>query len=159
MLNSPPTPETEPGLLEQPSLFVAPADDSGRRPLLAPDGREVGFAEWRRRSWWRGYTLSIHEREDSPLVFTVARCWLWPARREVRDAEGELVGELAGRRVFDRWGDGVMRRERGRLTDLRGVVLASWSGGAGGTHVEFGAAIRPDPFACMLVLAAVLVYV
>ena len=114
-------------MLEQPALIVAPADDSGRRIILDLDNREVGFAVWERPSWWQGYTLSIHEREDSPLVFTVARRWMWPFRREVRDAEGELIGELAGRRVLDRWGDAVMLREHEHLTDLLGVVLARWS--------------------------------
>jgi hypothetical protein len=143
--------------MEQPALVVALADSSGRRALLGPDGREVGFAVWHRPGWWRGYTLSIHEREDGPLVFTVTRYWLWPPRREVRDAEGELIGELAGERVLDRWGDAVMRREGGHMADLRGVVLASWSRSEVGLHLEFRPEIRPDPFACMLVLAAVLV--
>jgi hypothetical protein len=155
--NSPPTRESETGLIEQPALVVAPADTSGRRSLLDPGGREVGFAVWRRRSWWRGYTLSVHEREDSPLVFTVARYWMWPPRREVRDAEGELIGELAGRHVLDRWGDAVMRREGERMADLCGVVLASWSRSKAGLHLEFRPGIRPDPFACMLVLASTLV--
>ena len=154
--NSPATRESETGLLEQPALVVSPAGGDGRRPLLAPDGREVGFAVWRRPSWWRGYTLSIHEREDSPLVFTVARRWLWPLRREVRDAEGDLIGELAGRRVLDRWGDVVMRRDGEHLADLTGVVLAAWSQGDAGLYLEFRPDIRSDPFACMLVLAAIL---
>ena len=135
-----------------------PACGFGREPLFVrflPG--EVGFAAWGRWSWWRGYTLSIHEREDSPLVFTVARGWLWPLRREVRDAEGELIGELAGRRVLDRWGDAVMRREHEHLTDLHGVVIARWCSGEAGLRLEFHPFIRSDPFACMLVLAATLI--
>ena len=151
--NLPSTQESEAGLLEQAALVVSPSDSFGRRPLLGPDGREVGYAVWRRRSWWRGFTLAVHERRDSPLVFTVARRWLWPLRREVRDAEGELIGELAGGRVLDRWGDTVMRREREHVADMVGVVLATWSQSEAGLHLEFGSAIRSDPFACMLVLA------
>ena len=157
MGNLPSTREFEKGLLEQPALIVSPANDSGRRTILDLDDREVGFAVWGKRSWWRGYTLSIHEREDSPLVFTVARGWMWPLRHEVRDAEGELIGELAGRRVLDRWGDAVMRRENGKIADLNGVVLASWTRTEAGLRLEFRPDNRSDPFACMLVLAAILV--
>ena len=157
MGNLPSTRESERGLLEQPGLLVSPADDAGRRAILDLDDHEVGFASWGRRSWWRRCTLSVHEREDSPLVFTVARRWMWPLRREVRDAEGELIGELAGRRVLDRWGDAVMYREHEHLTDLRGVILARWSGGEAGLRLEFRPGVRSDPFACMLVLAATLI--
>ena len=157
MGNLPSTRESDKGLLEQPALIVSAVSDAGRRTIFDLDHREVGFAAWDRRSWWRGHTLSIHEREDSPLVFTVARRWMWPFRREVRDAEGELIGELAGRRVLDRWGDAVMRREHEHLTDLHGVVLARWSCGKAGSRLEFQPSVRSDPFACMLVLAAMLI--
>ena len=155
MANASSTRESEPGLLEQPALTLISARP--HRSILGADQREVGFAVWNRRAWWCWSTLSVHEQPDGPLVFTVTRRWLWPLRREVRDAEGELVGELAGRRILDRWGDAVMWRDRDHIADLTGVILAQWSATETGLRLEFRPDVRPDPFACMLVLAALLV--
>jgi hypothetical protein len=151
------------GLLEQETLVLRHADD-GRRLLHAATGEPVGFA--RRRPGgllfgWPGPTLEVREQEESPLVCTVRRTLsLWP-RHEVRDAEGELVGVLAGALVLDRWLRAALRVRAqeggGQFLDGHGRVAARWADTRGERRLELLPEVQHDPFAKMLVLAAVLV--
>jgi len=150
------------GLLEQAELVARPGGD-GRRLLVGAGGQPVGFSRWQGRVLWRGWpwsALGVHEQEQGPLVFTVRRLLSVAPRREVRDADGELVGVLAGRRVLDRWRRPAMRLRRdgkgGQLLDGQGQPLAAWSDGPGGARLELFPPVWHDPFAKMLILAAFL---
>jgi hypothetical protein len=138
----------ESGLLEQAVLVVRAEGD--RRVLLTASGDEVGYTRWQQRGWWRGgpwSVLALHEHEQSPLVCTIRRRLL--PRHEVRDAEGELVGVLAGAHVLDRWDRVVMWRDDSGFVGEHGEVLARWSGG----RLELLPLVQRDPFAKMLIVA------
>lgn len=137
----------ETGLLEQTTLLVRA--EPRRRVLLTVSGEVVGHTSWRRESWLRR-VLALHEQEQSPLVCTVRRWLGWPPRREVRDAEGELVGYLAGDGLLDRWERVAIRRTAGGFVDGHGQLLARWDG----ERLELLDGVRHDPFAKMLIVAA-----
>lgn len=143
------------GLLEQPVLLIH-AGASGRRVILDMDKAEVGFAWWQRPHWWQSPILSVHERPDAPLVFTVQAGW-WSLRHDVRDAEGEGVGFLGRGRIFDRWGEELIYPQRsgpsGRWVDRFGTLTGVWLKRSGEVRLEFGSTALHDPFTCMLLLA------
>lgn len=157
-MNQPESPLTPPGrvelgLLEQPVLVLRREGDGWR--LLTDRGEAVGAARWRYRPWWRGWPtaiLEVREEVQGPLVCTIRRQLALWARREVRDAESELVGVVAGRWLLDRWGNVAMRRRGGELLDERDAVLATVQA----ARLEFRPLVQQDPFAKMLLLAAVL---
>jgi hypothetical protein len=120
--------------------------------LLAACGATVGFA--RRRRGWLLPVVEVREQEESPLVCTIRRCFtLWP-RHEVRDADGELVGVLAGQWLLDRWQRAVMRLRGMEFVDVQGAVLARWDRRDGAVRLELLPAVQDEPFAKMLILAA-----
>jgi len=156
---------TDTGLLEQSELLVRPGED-GRRLLLGASGEVVGFSRWQGGGLWRGWpwsVLEVHEHEQAPLVFTVRRLLALAPRREVHDADGDLVGVLAGRRVLDRWQRTAMwllpDGTGGQLLDAAGQPLAAWSEAPapGGARLQLLPPVWHDPFAKMLILAAFLV--
>jgi hypothetical protein len=144
-------PRAETGLLEQAVLVVRA--EPRRRVLLSEAGDVVGFTSWRREGLLCR-VLTLHEQEHSPLVCTVRRRLGWPPRREVRDAEGELVGCLAGRCLLDRWERVVIRLGGGGFLGERDELLARWDG----ARLELLDGVRHDPFAKMLIVAAVVAH-
>lgn len=152
------------GLLEQPSLLLRPADRDGWRDIEAGSGEVAGFALWQESGPWRGWPwswLAVHEEEESPLVFTVRRRLAVLPRREVRDAEGDLVGVLAGKWILDRWERPALAMRvgeggEGEIVDLSSQVLATWSRHGQDVRLVFALGVQHDPFAKMLLLAAVL---
>ncbi len=110
---------------------------------------------------WPWSILAIHEQEQSPLVCTIRRRFTFAARREVRDAEGELVGVLAGQWIRNRWERAVIRLEAlgGRSCPPRyqRAVAGAVLGEQGRPLLEFLPGVQHDPFAKMMLLAAVVV--
>lgn len=141
------TPPAETGLLEQAVLLVRA--EPRRRVLLSAAGQVIGYTSWRRDGWFR-WVLELHEQDQSPLVCTIRRRLGWPKRREVRDAEGELVGFVTGGHILDRWERVALRFRDGCFVGERGAVLARWGGG----QLELLEGVRHDPFAKMLLVAA-----
>src|SRR2546423_4315547 len=89
--------------------WQAPA--AGDRPCLpisdAESGTPLGFAcqqgaagllAWLGR--WRGPSLAVHEAIDEPLLCTIRRGFCPWTTWKVRDADGCLVGSVAGPRLF-----------------------------------------------------------
>jgi hypothetical protein len=114
------------------------------------------------RPWWAWFTppvLEVREQEDAPLVFTVRR--RWPRRRrEVRDADGRLVGWLMGPVVGNRHGRrlAVLERTAGRgvWRGPDGQELGRLESEGGRLRVTFAPSAAGDPFLKMLLLAAAL---
>jgi hypothetical protein len=159
-----PTPDSsgESGLLEQPILLIRPAGLPGRLLLETPTAA-VGFATWQRGCWvWRP-ALRAHEQEQAPLVFTVRRRGLLLRRWEVSDADDDFIGVAGARCILDRWSrpamvvraDGI---QGGRILGTQGELLAEWSACEAGVELRLHPLVQHDPFAKMLVLAAVLVH-
>jgi hypothetical protein len=144
-------PPAETGLLEQAVLLVRA--EARRRVLLSAAGEVVGHTAWRRDGWF-GWALEVHEQDQSPLVCTIRRRLAWPPRREVRDAESELVGFLAAGLILDRWERVAIRLRDGCFVADHGLVLARWCG----ERLELLDEVRHDPFAKMLLVAAVVAH-
>jgi hypothetical protein len=154
-------------MLEEPVLLLGPSDTLMTRAVVSAAGAPLGWARWRAPGpWWRRWltrrVLEVHEHEDDPLLFTVRRCRTILPWHEVRDADGRRVGFLLGGRVGDRAGQRVAVRQRlgdGETQVFRtpdGRTLAEVSGDEGGLRLSFAPAVAHDPFAKMLLLAAVL---
>ncbi len=139
------------GLLEQRVLVVRRVSQGYE--LLNESGQPVGHARWRQLGWWR-WILHVYEQEQSPLVCSVRTRLGWPPRREIRDAEGELVGFLTRQLLLNRWECVAFRFHAGRFLSEAGVVLATWSN----QRLEFAEGVRHDPFAKMLLVAAVVAH-
>ena len=115
-------------------------------------------------SWWArwlvGPVLEVHEQEDEPLLFTVRRCWSFAARYLVCDADDVPVGELDRSQLLDRLGRlfSVRRREGERLVfrTSTGCPVAEAEAVEETVRLSFHAAVEHQPFAKMLLLAAVL---
>jgi len=154
-------------MLELSRLLIEPLGPDGVRGIVDGDsGGRVGFATWRpsRYSWWwpGSPTLSVHEQLDAPVVFTVHRRWNWPPRREVRDAEGNSVGELIGDWVRDQTSRRVATRVRreghaAAFLDAEGTPLASYWVDGDGMHFDFAPEVAGEPFLKMVLLAAALI--
>ncbi len=157
-------------MLELPLLIIQPwepdAPRAWKRNLLDVEGRHVGSA--RREPAWAGSlawlsppVLSVREADDEPLVFTARRSWLF-AFWEVHDAEEYPVGWITGSVLQDRWERTLAVRAtllgEGGLRFLApgGDELASVQAGKGEVRLHFGPLVEGDPFARMLLLAAVL---
>lgn len=139
------------GLLEQ--LVLRPHQADGRLWLEDAQGHAVGFVSVDARSWWRGRVLTVHEAFEEPVVFRVRRCWgLW-ARWRVADADGELVGTVAGARLLDHWGRVLFRRLGRTYVTADGALAAEWQTG----RLVYHPAVQHEPFSKMLLLAVVLV--
>ncbi len=153
-------------MLEQHFLLVGPSDEAGLRSISGAAGQPLGYAWWRPRRgpWWRlrPQVLAVHEHEDEPLLFTVRRWWPLLPWRELRDAEGRPVGYLRGASISDRIGRCVACREKTSeigascFRQPAGRALGEVASTAEGMVLTFAPAVEPDPFAKMLLLAAVL---
>jgi hypothetical protein len=147
-------------------LLVSRADPAGRRCLEDALGQPVGFA-WRPKRgprWLRRWLapLLVHEADEEPVVFQVRRAWTPWSRWLVADADGDLVGTVAGPWLLDRHDHPALRHVRaadgagGVFEDRDRRRAAEWSRGDP-TRLVLDAAVQDDPFLKMLILAAVLV--
>jgi hypothetical protein len=100
---------------------------------------------------------AIHESDDEPLVCTIGRSWGLYAVWQVRDAEGQPVGQFT-RGVLRgpqrrRWR--IHRRTQGcELGGDDGPALAAWSAHGLDRVLTFSVDSREDPLSRMLALAA-----
>jgi hypothetical protein len=146
-------------MLERPRLLVRRAANGSSAIEDATSGTPLGSARLAAPARWLPFwpVLEVREADDAPLVFTVRRAWSLVPRFEVRDAEGRPVGFVAGRAVAD--GGGRYLALLGADGAFRGrddSVLARVVRAGKGIEIRFADAAAPDPFARMLLLAAVL---
>jgi hypothetical protein len=161
-------------LLRACTAFAGAAPDSeaaglepARAVFDAATGAPLGFAGWRRGGglwprWLAAPVLAVHECDDAPLLFTVHRLWGLSGRWEVRDADGHVLGLLAGALIKDRLGRNLALCDHpadgaGRARDRDGRELMTVTQTAEGTRVAFAPAAEGNPFLKMLLLAAALV--
>jgi hypothetical protein len=163
-------------MLEQSSLLLQPWANSiprelGRQQRTVTDsvGTTLGFVRrapahgprWLR--WLKGPRLRIVELPDSSLVFSLRWHWGWPADWQVLDADNRLVGTVRGRIVLDEFGHFLAALEPpdrtgpARILNLEGSELGECVMDSQGTRITFAASMENNPFAKMLLLAAVLV--
>ena len=133
------------------------------RDILDGDsGAALGYARWEEEasSWWRRMfgcgVLAVHEQEDEPLLLTVRRVWKLNTRRRVCDADGQPIGDLLGRLIYDRYGRPLAALEDGVFLDPDRRTLAELSATAEGLRLTFHDDIAGEPFVKMLLLAAAL---
>jgi len=149
-------------MLEHRMLLVRPRTASAVQTIVDGDsGAPLGFARWEaEESAWRRFfgrrLLAVHEHEDEPLLFTIRRAWSLLPRREVRDAEGQVIGSLLGRLVHDHFGRTIAARQGGLFLSPNQRPLAETTTTVDGLRVLFSAEIAGEPFIKMLLLAAVL---
>jgi hypothetical protein len=143
-----------------------------RRPAALPQtlveaatGAPLGFTRWRARADWLtrrllGPVLEVREHEDEPLLFTVRRCWSFAARYLVCDADDQVIGVLDQAQLLDRVGRlfTVRQREGERVVyrSTSGCPLAEVEAVDETVRLSFHADVENQPFAKMLLLAAVL---
>lgn len=111
-------------------------------------------------SWLARARLQVVEMDDESLLFT-ARQGFWKTSWVVEDADGRLVGTVAGAEALDQQGRLLGRLTTsdhglGRLVYEDGRELASWTASAGGIQLTFGDLLDNNPFARMVLLAALL---
>ncbi len=153
-------------MLEQ-QLLVLRMQPTATSPTVveAGSGAPLGFTRWRRaRTWFQrlfvGDVLEVREHEDEPLLFTVRRCWSVAARSLVWDADDMPVGVLDGTQLLDRLGRlfSVRQREGDRVVfrTTTGCTVAEAAPTAETVRLSFHSVVENQPFAKMLLLAAVL---
>jgi hypothetical protein len=147
-------------MLEREILLVRDAGDDGSSAIEDPGtGTPLGSVRPTARRGWLPLppVLEVREADDAPLVFTVRRAWSFAPRFEVRDAEGRPIGQLAGPMVADGGGRTVaLLGGDGAFRSRDGTMLARVRRARHGTEIHFADAPGTDPFARMLLLAAVL---
>jgi hypothetical protein len=151
----------ETGLLEQ-GVLVLRLNSQGEWRLFAEFGQPVGLARStsERSVWWWPFpqpVLAIHELEDEPLVCTVRPCWGLGAWFRVLDGNDHPVGFLLAGRIWGALGQRLANRQGDRFLAPDGRILAEMSRRAGEEQLRFREEVGADPFAKMLLLAAVLV--
>ena len=125
-------------------------------------GAALGYARWQpeQSSWWRRAlgrgTLAVYEQEDEPLLFTIRRSWSLLPSRQVNDAEGEPVGTLLGRFIYDRYDRPVASLDKGVFRGPDQRVLAELNPTTEGQRLTFSDDVAGEPFVKMLLLAAAL---
>ena len=146
----------ENGLLEQVILRVQTEGSSHR--LYGGEGQVVGYSRLfgGQCLWLPGWKLSVHEKEQSPLVFTIRRCLTLRSRYEVRDAEEDLVGTIVQKMILDRWEQEYYTIETDRILTMLGEPIACWTRDGTAILVEMNLRVQHDPFKKMLALAAIL---
>jgi hypothetical protein len=145
-------------MLERGKLLIRDADSEGSRSIEdAATGEPLGSARpvERQPRWLPARrVLEVREAEDAPLVFTVQRAWSLLSRYDVRDADGRLIGSIAGVLVASR-GDRrfALCGPDGNISACDGKLLARVIRTKKGTEIGFADADVLDPFARMLLLA------
>jgi hypothetical protein len=129
-------------------------------------GRQVGLARERpgAAAWkfWRArVTFDVFEAiPDHPLLCSVQQFRGVRSLVEVHDAEGHLVGRCGEQRIEDAYGWAWACLERmgktRRFIDAAGHELAIVTPAPSGELLAFQPAVGDNPFARMLLLAAVL---
>lgn len=128
----------------------------------ADSGAVLGFVRWeqeRTRSWRQLFSrrvLAVHEQDDEPLLFTVSRAWSLLPRLEVKDAEGELIGNVLGRFLRDRYGRPIAILEEDAFHDPYRRRLAELIASPAGLRLRYSEDIDGEPFVKMLLLAVAL---
>ena len=150
-------------MLEHRILLVQPRTTSDVQPIVdGDDGAPLGFVRWSPETtggWWLPFgrcLLAVHEREDEPLLFTLHRAWSLLPRREVHDADGQLVGTLLGRVIHDRYSRPVAAFGEGIFRNAYKRVLGELHATAEGWRLAFSNDLAGEPFVKMLLLAATL---
>jgi hypothetical protein len=127
-------------------------------------GAALGFAVRRRAEGWpfwpwaRPERFEVFETEDESLLMTVTRGWAdtW----KVRDADERLVGQIRGGFVYDGAAECLAERaasEEGQGRLVSGdETLAEWVRYEDGVRLLFADRLEKEPFAKMVLLAAVL---
>jgi hypothetical protein len=148
-------------MLERGKLRVRNANNEGERAIEDAETAEpLGSARVAIR--WLGWLpagtlLEVREAQDAPLVFTVRRSRMLGTRNRIVDAEGRLVGSLAGSVVVNRAGRWLAALEPdGIFRGRGGAMLARLVAATNGVEIHFADVIAFDPFAKMLLLAAAL---
>lgn len=161
-------------MLEEPSLLMLPwapsaAANDERCVITAAVGRRyLGFARRSNPSfflplhWLFPSPVEVFETEDESLLLQLRSGWLAGGSRDVLDADSRLVGRLRDDFLLDQLGEpfAILRREGSgegsRFVAPDGTELGSVSDGREGTYLTFGPWIHGNPFAKMMLLAAVL---
>jgi hypothetical protein len=153
-------------MLEQQLLVLRPGPAPPAPTLVeAATGAPLGFTRWRARAGWLtrwllGPVLEVREHEDEPLLFTVRRCWSFAARHLVCDADDQPVGVLDHAQLLDRLGRLFTVRhcegERVVFRTTSGCPVAEAEAVDQTVRLSFHAEVENQPFAKMLLLAAVL---
>lgn len=161
-------------MLEQKALWLGPwvanaeiVAPGGRRAIRDP-ASNANLGAVRRLPptsplglrWLARARLEVVETDDESLLFT-ARQGFWKATWVVEDADGRLVGSVTGQEALDQQGrllGGLSTTPHGlgRLLYEDGRELASWSASAGGLLLNFGELLDNNPFARMVLLAALI---
>jgi hypothetical protein len=138
------------------------------RPIFDSHGDTLlGVVVWRKPAGWQGWPwarrerFEVYETEDEPLLMTVSRGWgnSW----KVHDADERLVGQVRGGDVFDGAYQCLAVWESagetwGRLMSGE-EMLAEWARKGDEVRLTFTERLDKEPFAKMVLLAAVLTQV
>jgi hypothetical protein len=164
-------------MLENGALLLLPGDalplgatgapESAHAVCDALTGEPVGFAVWRKQRggwlarWLVRPVLAVHEMDDAPLLFTIHQLWGLAPTWEVRDAEGFVLGVLAGSVVKDHYGRNLalcLRTQDGtQVRDAEGRTLLTLTETSGGKKLTFAPEAEANPFLKMLLVAVALV--
>jgi hypothetical protein len=157
-------------MLENAALVITTWMGEGpRRMIHTAAGQEAGFVCRREPSprwlrWLLPTVLEVHENDDAPLVFTMQRRWKLAPTWIVRDAEGRLVGQVAGPYLEDPWGRRVALLSWDRAHDC-GLFstperreLAWLRRDDAGVELHFRLDAQVNPFLQMLLVAAALAW-
>jgi hypothetical protein len=159
-------------MLEHGELVLRPWASARRTGSVAPTrsicdarGNSLGFAVrhpavgWLFWPWSWPERVDVYETEDESLLLTATRGWAntW----KVRDAEERLVGQLRGGYVYDGTAECLAVREPAMERPDRFVsgteTLAEWAVRGEEIRLVFAERLDKEPFAKMVLLAAVLV--
>ena len=128
----------------------------------------LGTVRTRGRSegWWlarfRGERLEVVESEDSALLMTLIKPWVWSRGWEIDDAEERRVGTITGPLLLDAEGGqrGLVDDTgpaRGRILGPEGHTLAEYERCPDqATLLQFAEDLEANPFLRMLLVSCVL---
>lgn len=128
-------------------------------------GHWLGLARWRTappvgwRRWFGWLVLEVLESEDESLLFTLARGWRpWPGW-DVYDAEGRFVGSFHRQVIRDPLGGrfAKWRPATGQFLGPQGYEVGVLAPSDTDLQLTFSPAIKENPFAKMILLAAALI--
>jgi len=163
-------------MLEEQSLLLLPwaprpiqpaPSTQLRRSILATfDRRHLGYAGQRRcrfarLGWLFPPVLEVCETEDESLLCSLRPGWRFGSCK-VRDADGHIVGRLRGQAILDQFNQLFATIKAGqpggkaRFVAPDGTELGYVAFSPEGSCLTFGPAIQSNPFAKMMLLAAVL---